>query len=306
MRLRRGRPDLGVFGDRFAVPPADPDSPVSVTFLGVSTLLFDGGSSAIMTDGFFSRPPAGPVIAGRIGPDDARIDACLTRAGVSRLDAVLPVHTHYDHALDSAAVAQRTGAHLVGGTSAAQIGRGHGLPDDRIRIARPGEPMSLGDFDVVEIESTHCPPDRAPGVITAPVPRRARARAYRCGEAWSILVTHRPSGHTALVQGSAGYVAGALAGRAAEVAYLGVGQLGIQPEPYLRTYWHETVGRVRPRRVVLIHWDDFFGPLDRPLRAVPYAFDDLDATMRIFTELAESDGVQLCLPTVWRREDPWR
>jgi hypothetical protein len=27
--------------------------------------------------------------------------------------------------------------------------------------------------------------------------------------------------------------------------------------------------------------------------------------MRVLSELAETDGVGLHLPTVWRREDPW-
>ena len=305
MRLKRGRPDIAAYAQRFDVPAASSDSPLSVTFLGVSSLLFDDGESAIMTDGFFSRPPMRRVLGTKIGPDSARITASLVRAEVKALYAVLPVHTHYDHALDSAVVAQRTGARLVGGESAANIGRGHGLPSEQITVATPGTSMALGAFDVVEIESTHCPPDRAPGPITAPVPMRARANAYRCGEAWSIHLTHRPSGRTALVQGSAGFVEGALDGLVADVVYLGVGQLGIQPAAYIDQYWRETVGRLRPRRVVLIHWDEFFHPLEQPLRAVPYAFDDLDATMRIFSGLAETSGVVLSFPTVWRREDPW-
>jgi L-ascorbate metabolism protein UlaG (beta-lactamase superfamily) len=306
MRLRRGRPDLARFVELFDVPPGTPDSAPAVTFLGVSSLLFDDGTSAVMTDGFFSRPSMPRVLGTKIGPDAERITGCLARAGVDRLDAVLPVHTHYDHALDCAVVARRTGAQLVGGESAAHVGRGHGLSADRITVARPGARMSFGAFDIMEIESRHCPPDRAPGAIMAPVPARSRANAYRCGEAWSIHLTHRPSGCTALVQGSAGYVPEALSGLRADVAYLGVGQLGIQPEEYLRTYWQETVGRVRPARVVLIHWDDFFHPLDEPLRAVPYAFDDLDATVRVLMSLARADGVALSFPTVWRREDPWR
>ena len=131
-----------------------------------------------------------------------------------------------------------------------------------------------------------------------------RTGAYRCGEAWSILVAH-DSGRTALVQGSAGFVEGALAGQRAEVAYLGVGQLGLQTEEYLTTYWRETVRTVGARRAVLTHWDDFFRPLDQPLRALPYAGDDLDVTMRVLGRLAAEDGVALSLPTLWRREDPW-
>jgi L-ascorbate metabolism protein UlaG (beta-lactamase superfamily) len=310
MRVRAGRPDLGDHADRFDVPAAG-DAGLSVTFLGVSTLLVDDGSSAILTDGFFSRPSMVQVLLTKLAPDTARIRECLDRAMPggraqprSRLEAVLPVHSHFDHALDSAYVAEHTGALLVGGESTANLGRGHGLPEDRIVVVTPGEPLVLGPFTVTLVESHHCPPDRYPGAITEPLRPPAKAGAYRCGEAWSILVAHA-GGRTALVQGSAGYVEGALAGRSAEVAYLGVGQLGLQSEEYLTTYWRETVRTVGARRAVLTHWDDFFRPLDQPLRALPYAGDDLDVTVRVLSRLAAEDGVALSLPTVWRREDPW-
>lgn len=302
MRLRLGRPDIARYADRFDVPEAT--GPWGVTFLGVASLLIDDGETALMTDGFFSRPSLGKVVLGKVAPDRARIDAALARAGADRLAAVLPVHTHYDHAMDSAVVAERTGAVLVGGESTAYVGRGHGLPADRVRVATPGEPMSFGAFTVTLVESHHCPPDRFPGEITAPVVPPVKAGAYKCGEAWSILVEH-DSGRSALLQGSAGYVEGALAGRRADVAYLGVGQLGVQGEDYIRAYWAETVEAVGARRVVLTHWDDFFRPLDRPLRALPYLGDDLNVSMRVLDELATASGVTVHLPTVWRREDPW-
>jgi L-ascorbate metabolism protein UlaG (beta-lactamase superfamily) len=202
-------------------------------------------------------------------------------------------------------VAERTGAMLLGGESAANVGRGAGLPEDRMWVVTPGEPVSYGGFGLTFVESAHCPPDRFPGAIVEPVVPPVRAAAYRCGEAWSILVEHA-SGRTVLVQGSAGYVPGALDGRQADVAYLGVGQLGVLSEDYIRAYWTNTVQAVGARRVVLIHWDDFFRPLDRPLRALPFAGDDLDVTMRVLTELADEQDVALHLPTLWRREDPWQ
>lgn len=52
MRLKLGRPDLTRYADLFDVPAGDGD--VMVTFLGVSTLLFDDGDSAVLFDGFFS------------------------------------------------------------------------------------------------------------------------------------------------------------------------------------------------------------------------------------------------------------
>lgn len=306
MRLKLGRPDLTSYSSRFSVPAAQPDSPLSVLWMGVSTLLLDDGSSALLTDGYFSRPGLAQVAAAKVAPSPARVDGCLARAKVSRLAAVIPVHTHIDHAMDSALVADRTGAQLVGGESAANVGRGYGLAEDRLVVAIPGQPIELGAYDVTLVESHHCPPDRFPGVIGAPVVPPVRASAYRCGEAWSTLVHHRPSGRRLLIQSSAGFVRGALDGYRADVVYLGVGQLGLQPRPYLVDYWTEVVRAVGARRVILVHWDDFFRPLSKPLRAIPYAADDLDVSMRILDELATVDGISLQLPTVWQREDPWQ
>jgi L-ascorbate metabolism protein UlaG (beta-lactamase superfamily) len=305
MRLKLGRPDLGDYADFFDQPVATSQSPLTVSWAGVTTLLIDDGESALMTDGFFSRPGLLTIGTRKLNPSLPRIDGCLTRLGVERLEAVLPVHTHFDHAMDSATVAGRTGAKLVGGTSAAHLGRGAGLPEDRLVVVTPGEPVSLGAYDVTLFVGDHCPPDRFPGVITSPIVPPVRAAAYRCGESWSTLIHHRPTDWRLLVVGSAGFVPGALNGRRADVVYLGVGQLGLQSERYVADYWTETVRAVGARRVVLIHWDDFFRPLHEPLRALPYAGDDLDASMRVLTRLAREDAVPLHFPTLWQRADPW-
>jgi L-ascorbate metabolism protein UlaG (beta-lactamase superfamily) len=305
MRLKLGRPDLANYSGYFDQPVATAASPLTVTWAGVTTLLVDDGESAVMTDGFFSRPGLLTVGTRPLSPSQPRIEGCLARLGVDRLEAVLPVHTHFDHAMDSAVVADRTGAAIVGGASAAQIGRGGGLPDDRLVVVTPGSPVPLGSFDVTLVEGEHCPPDRFPGPITAPVVPPVKAAAYQCGEAWSILIHHRPTDRRLLIVGSAGYIPGALAEQRADVVYLGIGQLGLQPETYLVEYWSETVRAVGARRVVLIHWDDFFRPLHQPLRALPYAVDDLDVSMRVLSRLAAEDGLPLHIPTPWERADPW-
>src|SRR6202789_2146100 len=177
MRLRPGRPDLAQPPHRLSVPVAESDAPLTVTWLGVSTLLIDDGSSALMTDGFFSRPGLGRVGVGKVAPSPARVDGCLARVGVTRLAAVVPVHTHFDHALDSALVADRTGAQLVGGESAANVGRGHGLAAERLVIADSDTPIRLGAFDITLVKSRHSPPDRFPGTIDQPGAPPGRAAA---------------------------------------------------------------------------------------------------------------------------------
>ncbi len=94
------------------MPPSNCSSTAPATgrltarFLGTATIVLDDGETSIMTDGFFSRPGKWQLLTGKIGPDAARIDHALSRANVSRLAAVLVAHSHYDHAMDSAAVAK--------------------------------------------------------------------------------------------------------------------------------------------------------------------------------------------------------
>ena len=105
MRLKWGRPSLADQPVAFDVPGASGD--VGVTFVGVSTLLFRDSDTAVLFDGFFSRPSLLRVGAARLQPNEARIASAMARLGLAfgggrgrRLDALVPVHTHYDHVLD--------------------------------------------------------------------------------------------------------------------------------------------------------------------------------------------------------------
>ncbi len=298
------RPDLARWA-HLAEPPAPP-SPgrPRVSFLGVSTLLFDDGETALLTDGFFSRPSALRVLTGRIAPDRSRVAAALARAGIRRLAAVLPVHSHYDHALDAPLVADLTGALLLGSESTRNIGRGQGLPDDRIRVVTPGEALTFGRFTVTAVAAAHTPGDAAPGSIDRPLRPPARARAFRTGQCWSVHIRH--DGGSALVHASTNSIAGALDGRPSDVAYLGIATLGRRGEEFRERYWRETVVATGARRVVVVHWDDFTRPLDRPLRPLPPLFDDFDASMTWLERRAAVDNVRLGLPLLWQPTDPWR
>ncbi len=102
------RPDLGPWQARHELAPSrcarGPEAPacVEVQWLGVATLVFDDGRTRLLTDGFFSRPGLGDLVFGRpVSPDLTAIEDGLRRAGVDRADAVMTVHSHYDHAMDA-------------------------------------------------------------------------------------------------------------------------------------------------------------------------------------------------------------
>ena len=270
---------------------------VSVMFLGVTTLLIDDGETAIMTDGYFSRP--GNVSTARISPDTAIITKHLQRAGVKSLAVVVPLHSHFDHALDSPLVARQTGALLAGSSSTANIARGYDFPQTSMRVVTDGQTLSYGKFKITFIVSAHLPADFALGEITAPIALPARASDFKVGEVYALLVEH--DGRTILIQGSAGFKPGALNGRKAEVVYLGIGGLSGRDEAYQDAYWQETVQSVGAKRVIATHWDNFYKPLDEPL--VP--FPGFERAMDGLIARAKKDGVEIRLQREWIWVDPF-
>jgi L-ascorbate metabolism protein UlaG (beta-lactamase superfamily) len=282
--------------------PADQGG-IHVTFLGVSTLIFEDSTASVLIDGFFTRPSVASVALGRIAPDEARIDAGLAMAGVKGLDAVITAHSHYDHAMDAPVVAKKTKALLVGSMSTAWIARGLHLPEEQIHIVKGTEELQFGDLAVTMIPSKHFPHGKAMGELTAPLVPPARAMSYLDGGSYSILVERRA--RSVLVQSSAGWADGALAGRHADVVFLGVGLLGTRDDAYRDAYWRETVTAVGARRVVPIHWDDFTRGLDEPLVAPPFLLDHLDVSMAFVKERAAGEGIDLRWPLVGVSVDPF-
>lgn len=307
------RPDMPADDDLYVtgVPDNDDvDSPgeLRATFLGVSTIALTDGETTLLTDGFFSRPSAQHVLAGRVSPNHAVIDESLRKAGVEDADAIFVAHSHDDHALDAPAVAWRTGAVLVGSESTLNIGRGYGLNDDQMKLADLDEPMVFGRFKVQLILSEHSPHPKFQGFIEAPLRAPARAKEYRMGECYSMVITHiSESGRTRslLVHASAGFKPGCLDGYHADVAFLGVGPLGKQSNEFRHDYWRETVGTVKARRVYPIHWDDFTLPLDEPLKAMPYIADDFNVTLAFLKRRRSLDGIDFAIPEPFIKIDPF-
>jgi L-ascorbate metabolism protein UlaG (beta-lactamase superfamily) len=294
------RPSLAPYASLWLASSGNeaPGPRVTVSFLGVTTLLISDGETSLMTDGFFTRPPKRSVFLGRISPNPDRIASSLKRAGVSQLAAVFPVHSHYDHAMDAPEVARGTGAVLVGSKSTANIARGVAFPESRIRVVTPGEPMDFGAFTVTAIPSQHFPHGMAMGEIGAPLVPPAGAMEYREGGSFSLLIEH-PAG-SLLVQGSAGWLEGALAGRHADVVLLGIGGLGTRDEAYRENYWRNVVEPVHPRCVIPIHWDDFTLPLAESLQPSPTLLDDVPASLDFLVGKSAGGTPGIGLLPVWQ------
>jgi L-ascorbate metabolism protein UlaG (beta-lactamase superfamily) len=300
--LWRDRVDL----DHVPIPPAPddivPGDNVSVTWFGVATLLFDDGETQLLVDGFVSRPSLLDLLTRRpVDNDVAAINRFLNDFDVSRLAAVIPCHTHFDHALDIGAIANRTGAVILGSSSSAQVARGSGVPGDQVIVARPDYDYQFGRFTVRLLPSRHAPMGwngtvPLAGTIDSPLVLPAPVTAFREGKDFAILVSH--PGGTALVQASAGFRDDALAGVHADTVFLGVGMLQGLGREYIARYWRETVTTTGARAVIPIHFDDYtqaFGTI----RSAPRVLDDFSVTARLLRELQQrwDADTQLYLPT---------
>ena len=71
---------------------------------------------------------------------------------------------------------------------------------------------------------------------------------------------------TILIRPSFNYLEGQLDDIRADLLFLGIGTMGKASEEKIRNFYRETIDKVQPRTVVPIHWDNFFSPLDRPIR----------------------------------------
>lgn len=285
----RDRPAVNALGWPVAEPAGDAADTVTVTWLGITTLLFDDGETQILTDGAFSRLSLFEILALRpVYSDLDVINHVLSKYRMDRVAAIVPLHSHFDHAMDVGHVANRTAAVVLGSESTANIARGAGVPVSQYQILASGESRRFGNFTITLIESRHAPLGPGgdapfPGTIDEPLEQPARVTDWHEGGTWSLLISH-PQGDV-LVQGSGGFLRGALPIDGADVVMLGVAGLSRLGGEYVERYWEETVARTGATRVFPVHYDDFTQPFGE-VRPFPYIVDDLSATAAWLNELS--------------------
>ena len=292
------RPSLHHWAD-FRATPADRQAKgagLNITWLGTATVLISDGKTRLLSDGFFSRPSLLSLATGPIEPDPARIRQALDTHQVGSLDALMVLHSHYDHAMDAPLVARDTGALLLGSESSANVARGLGLDESQIQVVTPGQPVEVGDFSVTFLPSDHVPQNplinMATGMdeaITTPLQPPAWAGAWKEGESWTVMIEHDYG--NVLLQGSAGYREGQLDGYRADLAMVSSVGLFRQTDQYQADYFRNTVAATGAHTVVPIHWDDFFAQLaghDTP--PLPWLVEHLNGSFQSLAGPAEEMG----------------
>ncbi|MYJ00958.1 MAG: MBL fold metallo-hydrolase, partial [Chloroflexi bacterium] len=99
---------------------------VTLDWLGCATFRLQVDDTVIMLDAYIDRVPLAP-------------DVGLTAADISRADAVLVGHSHFDHIAGAEVIAANTGAPVVGSNESARVLLEAGISEDQLLRSQGGE-----------------------------------------------------------------------------------------------------------------------------------------------------------------------
>ena len=269
---------------------------MKITFFGTTTLLFDDGRDQVLFDAHFTRPSLPRYVLGS-APSDARlIDEKLKLHDVRRLRAIFVSHTHHDHVMDAPYIATQTGATIYGTRSALNVARGGDVPEAQLVAFEGNETFEVGDYRVKVIPSIHSRPNLLNNdlgqTIDEPLRQPARLRAYKEGGSFDFYV--EAGGQRYVIRPSFNYIEGQMAGYSADVLFLGVAGLQKADADTERRFFEETVGQVRPKLVIPLHWDNFFSPLTRPVTGMPWFIERTEVVFFKLARYCEEKGIH-CL-----------
>jgi L-ascorbate metabolism protein UlaG (beta-lactamase superfamily) len=259
--------------------------PLRVVYLGTGGWILQHGDATVITGPLFTNPRLITTGLLPIRSDTAIVDRHMSRYDVSSALAILVGHAHYDHLMDVPRVAARhaPAARIVGSRTVANtLGTWSGLAE-RVDVidehagdqVSPGRWLSYGErVRVLPLRSHHAPhwdgETLYHGERVVPLQEEpAWATDWLDGDTYAFLidflanpdsVAFRVYYQDAVAAPPAGFAPDELIGqRAVDVAL-------IVPSTFDQVDWHPEalIENLRPRRVVLGHWEDFFTPMEDP------------------------------------------
>lgn len=298
-----------------------PETDVVVTYLGTSSFLVSTPTSSVLFDGYISREshyfvrtiePNVPLVAETlheigIATPFAPADFATRSSGdaLQQLDAVIPLHGHYDHAMDVGVITGLTGAKLYGDRYVYEVLERSmdrfewlsGLVSEHqfqpISVASDSVAViKIGDINVTLFETPH-----STNILSRAIDTFGDEDAWKfptsvvnMNQGASMSAHVLINGRSFLIIPTAGPLDGQIErlNLQAETVFLGVGGLGWQNKNAIENFMVQTIDASEAAQVFPIHWDDHQATLERPLKA-PF-YERLD---RLLAEFDKRPEVQL-------------
>jgi L-ascorbate metabolism protein UlaG (beta-lactamase superfamily) len=230
---------------------------LELTWVGTAGFRLAYQGTVVWIDPYVTRLSLRDLLVRRAVPSSPAAIA----AWIDRADAVLVGHTHFDHALDVPAIAQRFGCAVYGSTSLAHLVALHGLAAQAVAVA-PHREYEVGPFRFHFVPSLHSKLVLGlavpySGELTCEHVDALTPQAYRCGQVWGICI--EVAGIRIYHQGSADLIEDEIRDRGVDLFLC-----GISGRRFTSRYVERIVRALAPQRIVPTHYDDFFRPLEAP------------------------------------------
>ena len=219
---------------------------LSFRWLGVAGVEIKSGGQVLAIDPFFTRPPLRKLLTGQRVLSNHK----LVTEKLAACNFILVTHSHWDHLMDVAEVVNNTGAVACGSANTCKILAAAGIPSGNMRLIEVGSQVRLGNFDVEVLPGRHV---RTPldwlinGAVGDNLSAPLRLVDYKMDSCFSLLVR---IGKTRILFGNSP--------ARADILFINPNDRAGFYLPFIHT--------VQASVVVPIHWDNFFLPLNRPIR----------------------------------------
>lgn len=232
---------------------------LELTWFGTAGFRLAYQGTVIWIDPYLTRMPLAAVALRKVVPSSPEMIAKY----VDRADAVLVGHTHFDHALDTPAIAKAHGCKVYGSTSLQALMALHGLGDQAVVVDAKRD-YEVGPFKFHFVPSIHSKLQLGLGIpysgeLTCEHVEGLTAQAYCCGQVWGVAI--EVAGVKLYHQGSADLVEDEIVDRDVDIFLC-----GISGRRFTRNYAARILRALNPKVVVPTHYDDFFRPLDAPTK----------------------------------------
>jgi L-ascorbate metabolism protein UlaG (beta-lactamase superfamily) len=266
---------------------------LTLEWFGCTTFRLHVGGLTLMLDAYVTKVP-GAAPQG------------MSAADVPEADFVFISHAHFDHMVDAADIAVRTGAAVVGNYEAIQVLRAAGVPDGQLLPASGGETVECGDgVNVRVLPGLHsclfASSDTDSGAsclgdlgVSLQSRRAALRRLFEgipqalpdIAEYFEQIAPHcstddggqltylidTPAG-SILFNASSGYWRGIMSDVRADIALMALtGRPNVDGEPFqgsLADFLLGQVQMVRPSELILCHHDALLPPVTPPVDVGP-------------------------------------
>ena len=144
---------LGPSAAGLAQTPTAPPASVDITWMSISNIYYEIGSTGVLTDGYITRVPQSEFFGGGGGLAETRTpfasDAAAVQrvldalGGPDRIDLLLTGHSHFDHSLDTPTWSRLTGAPIIGPRTTCLQAEAMAIPASRCTAVVGGEKITI-------------------------------------------------------------------------------------------------------------------------------------------------------------------